>query len=123
MITRHSPRAHLLVLLCMLSFAAAILAATAYAGQDFYCNGCTLSSSGVPATSGSTNHIANGMQLAVAADWHHYQYNISTGVTSCQRSGTNGFGSFLACPGTNTSSRCHLLNGTGPRVATCRTDT
>jgi len=81
MITRHSPRAHLLVLLCMLSFAAAILAATAYAGQDFYCNGCTLSSSGVPATSGSTNHIANGMQLAVAADWHHYQYNISTGVT------------------------------------------
>ena len=88
MITRHSPRAHLLVLLCMLSFAAAILAATAYAGQDFYCNGCTLSSSGVPATSGSTNHIANGMQLAVAADWHHYQYNISTGVTSCQRSGT-----------------------------------
>jgi len=102
MITRHSPRAHLLVLLCMLSFAAAILAATAF---------------------GSTNHIANGMQLAVAADWHHYQYNISTGVTSCQRSGTNGFGSFLACSGTNTSSRCHLLNGTGPRVATCRTDT
>ena len=77
MITRHSPRAHLLVLLCMLSFAAAILAATAYAGQDFYCNGCTLSSSGVPATSGSTNHIANGMQLAVAADWHHYQLTLT----------------------------------------------
>ena len=99
---------------------AGVFATVANAAFD-YCNSCTLSSSGVPAVSATRYHVSNAMELSVAADWHYFLYNVSTGNQTCDRSGNNSYGSYHACANEATA-RCHLINGTGPRSAICRSE-
>lgn len=101
--------------------AAGVLATVASAAFDYYCNGCTLSSSGVPAVSATRYHYSNAIELTVAADVHIYLYNVNTGNQTCDWSANNSYGGFYPCANYATA-RCQLLNGTGPRSAVCRSE-
>lgn len=120
MISCYLTRTRLLLALGLV-LAVGVFATVANAAADNYCNGCTLSSSGVPAVSATRYHISNAMELSVSADWHYFLYNVTTGNQTCDRSGNNSYGSFYACANYATA-RCHLINGTGPRSATCRSE-
>jgi hypothetical protein len=112
-------RAKLLVAVCAVA-ASGVLAAVAHSSTlDYYCNGCTLSSNGTPAVSAAAYQLSNGIELSVAADVHVYLYNVSTGSQTCDKSANNSLGVYNICANSATA-RCHLINGTGPRSATCR---
>lgn len=120
MISRYLTRARLLLALGLV-LAVGVFAIVANAAVDKYCDNCTLSSSGTPAVSATRYHVSNAMQLTVAADWHYFLYNVNTGNQTCDVSGNNSYGSFNPCANYATA-RCHLINGTGPRSATCRSE-
>jgi hypothetical protein len=104
-----------------LAVTAGVLASVASGAFDYYCNGCTLSSSGTPAVSAGRYHYSNAIELSVPADVHIYLYNVSTGNQTCDWSANNSYGGFNPCANAATA-RCHLINGTGPRSAVCRSE-
>jgi hypothetical protein len=120
MISRYLTRTRLLLVLGLLAVAG-VSVPTVNASEDWYCFNCTLQSNGVPAVSAARYHISNGMELTDAADWHYFLYNVSTGNQTCDRDGSNSFGSYFSCANSATA-RCHLINGTGPRLAKCRSE-
>lgn len=120
MISRYLTRTKLL-LIVGLALASVILTTGANAADDYYCNGCTLSSNGTPAVSAARYHLSNAIQLSVQADVHIYLYNVSTNNQTCDWSANNSFGGYNPCANSATA-RCHLINGTGPRSAVCRSE-
>jgi hypothetical protein len=107
--------------LLVVAVVSGVVASAAYsASLVTYCNDCTLSSSGVPAVSGGNYYFfENYITVSPSpADIHVYLYNTSTGNQTCNASATSQIyiGSFCSNIAT---ARCHLLNGTGPRSATC----
>jgi hypothetical protein len=110
-----------LVLVGCLVVLAGVVTAFAHAGTEFYCNDCTLDSSGAPAVSAFAYHTYNALETIGNADLHVYYYNASTGVQSCDMALSNTDFVDRTCANYGTA-RCHLLNGTGPREAGCRAD-
>lgn len=109
-----------------------MLAVRAFAwGQDTYCDGCTLPASGVPAVSAAHHPSFYFGNMNTGAFSHNYFYEeiyfysatankvmcagaalTNQGVTTTPMSGcTTGY--------SDTDSRCHLLQDTGPARATC----
>ncbi|HLA13685.1 MAG TPA: hypothetical protein VJZ25_01555 [Gemmatimonadaceae bacterium] len=120
MIDRFVTRTKLL-LIVGLALVGGIFATGASAAFDYYCNGCTLSSDGTPAVSAGRYHYSNAIELSVPADVHIYLYNVSTGNQTCDWSANNSYGGYNPCANSATA-RCHLINGTGPRSAVCRSE-
>jgi len=90
------------------------------AGTEYYCNGCTLSSSGVPAVSSERwTWENNAIGFQDLEYWQIYMYNANLNETYCPKSGYST-GSFYACaPPGKATARCHLLYGYGPDTAYC----
>lgn len=101
---------------CLLAILAGIMAANAFAGNETYCNNCTLGSGGVPAVSSvRSNYSNNTMTNSPAAYLQIYNYASNGGVTSCeQHTSQKVTGTGIVCrPTTATAdARCHQLRGT-----------
>jgi len=100
-----------------------IFAAVATPATSTYCNGCTLSYTGTPAVSPTTQYFTyNAISLFLANNWHVYLYNTSTGNQTCDGMGSNNYGGARTCANIATA-RCHLLQGYGTDdTATCWAD-
>jgi hypothetical protein len=114
-----------LVLLAMsLAVIAGVMAVRAFASTAVYCNGCTLSSSGVPAVSASHSTWSDNYILTGGyADEQIYNYS-SGGFTECtaQSDHVDTLTIFCTPPYEPSTARCHLLHGTGPETAECQAD-
>ena len=100
-----------------------VFAAIARPSTSTYSNGCTLSYTGTPAVSPTTQYFTyNAISLFLANNWHIYLYNTSTGKESCDASGYDTYGGHNTCANTATA-RCQLLPGYGVNdQATCWAD-
>jgi hypothetical protein len=121
MMDRYLARTRLLLALVVTVVVAGLGATTASSFEDYYCDGCILPSNGNPAVSVTRYNLSNALQLVTASDWHIYLYNVSSGNQTCDYSGSNGYGGYNPCANYATA-RCHLLHGTGPSVAYCRSE-
>jgi hypothetical protein len=100
-----------------------VFATVAKPATSTYCNGCTLSYTGTPAVSPTTQYFTyNAISLFLANNWHIYLYNTSTGNQTCDASGFDTYGGHNTCANTATA-RCQLLQGYGVNdQATCWAD-
>jgi len=119
------------VTVCCLAVVAGVAAEHALAnGGTVYCDGCTLSSDGVPAQSAVfKDFYYNDMSTSTAADLQIYNYY--SGTATCRYHAddsvkvwtgfpTYGRYGYSCVPSTvYSSARCHLLNNTGPTQAGC----
>ncbi len=132
---KRSTRVGVLVLgACCLAVLAGVLAARAFAsGTDYYCQGCTLSSSGVPAVS-QAHHPSffwDGMFTGKYDPSHQYWeavyfYSANQNRTMCYSQVFTNYGESTPPSCTtgpsDTDARCHLTMGTGPAKADCEAE-
>jgi hypothetical protein len=103
---------------CCLAIVAGVMAARALsAGDEVYCNVCTLPASGVPAV--STARWTFDKNFLVGMETHDYQiymYNDNLNEVKCSVAMTNDILTSPCSPpsGYKWTARCHTLNGDGP---------
>jgi hypothetical protein len=118
----------IVMVVCSASLAGVLAVRAFAAGDDNYCNGCTLAKSGIPAVSQAHHYTFIYNDLSTYPyepftfyDEEVYYYSASLNQSFCVRStyGTEVTSTNCGSQGNLVDARCHVIHQSGPAQADC----